>query len=248
MRWGHLVRRSGGGTDRGEKRASYRRGRQLVCLSALLAVGTGTLPSQGAAQLPSIFTFQDDQVGVVPKGFLCDMTGQWKATEWSVQDFQNKRVLRHFGFWEEDPDGVFPVCWVRDSQARDLTLTVRLFAVRPPTGVKNAIHDGAGIVVRLKDQNNYYLMRANPHEKLVRLYRVEKGKRTTLGGKELDIQLEQWHELKLLVSGHTFTLYFDGENLFHLMDRTFEEAGSYGLWSKPNNVTYFDDLTAEVIR
>jgi hypothetical protein len=245
------VRRSNGGTHRGEKRAWYRRDRLVVCLSALVAVflvGTGIFPSHGVAQLSSILTFQDDQVGALPQGFQCGMTGQWKATEWSTQNFQNKSVLRHFGFWEEDPDGIFPVCWVRDSQAKDLTLTVRLFAVRPPTGVKNAIHDGAGIVVRLKDRNNYYLMRANPHEKLVRLYRVENGKRTTLGGKELEIQLERWHELKLQVSGHTFTLYLDGEDLFHLMDPTFEEAGSYGLWSKPNNVTYFDDLTAEVIR
>ncbi|HZA02568.1 MAG TPA: hypothetical protein VE665_09835 [Hyphomicrobiaceae bacterium] len=218
--------------------------------SALLAVslvGMGILPNQGVAQLSSIFTFQDDQIGALPKGFQCGMTGQWKATEWSVLDFQNTRVLGHFGFWEEDPDGVYPVCWVRDSQAKDLTLTVQLFPVRPPTGVKNAIHDGAGIVVRLKDRNNYYLMRAIPHEKLVRFYRVENGKRTTLGGKELEIELERWHELKLRVSGHTFTLFLNGENLFHLMDHTFEEAGSYGLWSKPNNVTYFDDLKVEVI-
>jgi hypothetical protein len=32
------------------------------------------------------------------------------------------------------------------------------------------------------------------------------------------------------------------------MDSTFEEAGSYGLWSKPNNVTYFDDLKAEIVK
>jgi len=175
------------------------------------------------------------------------MTGQWKATEWSVHDFQRMRILAHFGFWEEDPAGVFPVCWVRDAKAKDLTLTVRLFPVRPPAGVKNAIHDGAGIVVRFKDPDNYYLMRAIPHEKLVRLYKVENGKRTTLGGKDLEIALEQWHELKLQVRGKTFTLSFNGEKLFHLMDSTFGEAGSYGLWSKPNNVTFFDDLKAEVV-
>ena len=64
----------------------------------------------------------------------------------------------------------------------------------------------------------------------------------------MDIALERWHELKLQVSGNTFTPFLNGEKLFHVMDSTFEEAGSYGLWSKPNNVTYFDDLKAEVVK
>ena len=219
-----------------------------VALLAIFLTGAGTVLDRPAAQLsPLIVTFEDDQIGALPEGFQCDMTGQWKATEWSVQEFRDMRVLGHFGFWEDDPDGVFPVCWIRDSKAKDLTLTVRLFPVRPPAAVKDAVHDGAGIVVRLKDPNNYYLMRAVPHEMRLRLYKVENGKRTTLGGKDVEIELERWHELRLQVSGSTFTLFFDGEKLFHLMDSTFEEAGSYGLWSKPNNVTYFDDLKAEIV-
>jgi hypothetical protein len=221
--------------------------KSALALLAVFLTGAGMAPNRAAAQALPIVTFEDDRVGTVPKGFQCGMTGQWRATEWSVQDFQGMRVVGHFGFWEEDPDGVFPVCWVTASKAKDLTLTVRLFPVRPPAGVKNAVHDGAGIVVRFKDPDNYYLMRAVPHEKLVRLYKVEQGKRTTLGGKELEIALEHWHELKLQVRGNTFTLFFNGEKLFHLMDSTFAEAGSYGLWSKPNNVTYFDDLKAEVV-
>jgi hypothetical protein len=218
-----------------------------LALMAAFLTGADLVPNRAAAQVSPIVTFEHDQIGALPKGFQCGMTGHWKATEWSVQDFQHMRILGHFGHWQEDPVGVYPVCWVRDSKAKDLTLTVRLFPMRPPAGVKNAVHDGAGIVVRLKDPDNYYLMRAVPHEKLVRLYKVENGKRTTLGGKDVEIPLEQWHELKLQVRGNTFTLFFGGEKLFHLMDSTFGEAGSYGLWSKPNNVTYFDDLKAEVV-
>jgi hypothetical protein len=219
-----------------------------VALLAICLTGAGSVLDQSAAQLsPLTATFEDDRIGTLPEGFQCGMTGQWKATEWSVREFRGTRVLGHFGFWEDDPDGVFPVCWIRDSKARDLTLTVRLFPVRPPPAVKNAVHDGAGIVVRLKDPDNYYLMRAVPHEMRLRLYKVENGKRTTLGGKDVEIELERWHELKLQVNGSTFTLSFNGEKLFHLMDSTFEQAGFYGLWSKPNNVTYFDDLKAEIV-
>ncbi len=168
------------------------------------------------------------------------MTGEWKATEWTV--------LAHIGFWPEDPHAVYPVCWVKNSAAKDLTLSVRLYPLRPPADIKTAIHDGAGIVVRFMDPDNYYLLRAVPHETRVRLYKVQNGKRTTFHGKDLEIELEKWHELKLKAKGYTFTAYFDGDKLFHFMDDTFEHAGAYGLWCKPNNVTYFDDLKAEINR
>jgi hypothetical protein len=35
--------------------------------------------------------------------------------------------------------------------------------------------------------------------------------------------------------------------LFTFKDDTFKDAGAFGLWSKPNNVTYFDDLRASVV-
>lgn len=219
----------------------------VVGLVIGIFTGPNFAPEQSRAQESSQFTFDNDQRGAFPEGFQCGMTGQWKATKWSVVDYKGARVLGHFGYWGEDPDGIYPVCWVKHLKARDLTLTVQLFPVRPPAAIVDAVHDGAGIVVRFKDPNNYYLMRAVPHESRVRLYKVENGQRTTLGGKNLKMKLDQWHELKLKLRGNTFTLFFAGEKLFHLMDRTFDEEGFYGLWSKPNNVTYFDNLTAVVV-
>ncbi len=52
-----------------------------------------------------------------------------------------------------------------------------------------------------KDPNNYYLLRAVPHEQRVRLYKVENGKRTTFTGKNLAIPVDTWHELKLVIQG-----------------------------------------------
>ena len=175
------------------------------------------------------------------------MTGKWQKTLWSIQKVEDNAVLAHVGFWEEDPDGVFPVAWVKDSKARDLRLTVRLFPVHPPASVESAAHDGAGIVVRFKDPDNYYLLRAVPHETRVRFYKVENGKRSTLAGKDIDVPTGQWHELQLTARGTTFTAHFNGEKLFTHEDKTFEKAGAFGLWCKPNNVTYFDDLKADIV-
>jgi hypothetical protein len=193
-----------------------------------------------------VFDFEDDTEMTVPSGFETGMTGDWKATEWSVREVAGNRALAHIGFWNEDPDGVFPVCWVTNSKARDLTLTVRLFPVQPPTEVPNAVHDGAGIVLRFTDPDNYYLLRAVPLETRVRFYKVEHGRRSTLAGRDLEVTVDQWHTLALTARGDVFTAYFDGKELFRHRDRTFPDAGAFGLWSKPNNITYFDDLTAAI--
>ncbi len=76
-----------------------------------------------------------------------------------------------------------------------------------------------------KDPNNYYLLRAVPHEQRVRLYKVENGKRTTFTGKNLAIPVDTWHELKFVVSGNAFTASFNGAELFTFKDDTFKDAG-----------------------
>ncbi len=203
-------------------------------------------PSISEEQRIRTFDFEGYVEGTLLDGFEVGMTGKWKATEWSVRKVSENQVLAHIGFWNEDPDGVFPVCWVRNSNARDLTLTVRLFPVHPPAAIPGAEHDGAGIVLRFKDPDNYYLLRAVPLEKRVRFYKVERGKRSTLAGRNLEVAVDRWHTLALRAQGDVFTAYFDGSELFSHRDRTFRHAGAFGLWSKPNNVTYFDALKAEI--
>ena len=82
----------------------------------------------------------------------------------------------------------------------------------------------------------------------MRFYKVVDGKRHTLTGKNLEVAVDRWHELKLSARGNVFTAYFNGEELFSYNDETFKDAGAFGLWSKPNNVTYFDDLKAEIVQ
>ncbi len=218
-----------------------------------IAVSLAAIVVRGAAAMgdgPRVrfFDFEGSAERTLPDGFRTGMTGRWKSTQWGVRRITGNRVLAHLGFWNEDPDGVFPVCWVMRSRARDLTLSVRIFPVRPPGGIRGAVHDGAGIMARFKDPDNYYLLRAVPHESRVRLYKVENGTRTTLAGVDLEVAAGEWHELALEVRGNRFKAHFDGAELFAHDDDTFKDAGAFGLWSKPNNVTYFDDLRAEIVR
>jgi hypothetical protein len=228
--------------------ASVGYGLIALALFACAPLGGRGRPANSQEPRTRIFGFAEDNENTLPDGFQTGMTGTWKATEWSVRRVEGDKALAHTGFWDEDPDGVFPVCWVKDSRARDLTLTVRLFPVAPPAEIRDAVHDGAGIVVRFRNPDNYYLLRAVPHETRVRFYKVVNGKRSTLAGKDLVVAVDRWHELKLRARGTLFTAYFNGEELFSYEDETFADAGAFGLWSKPNNVTYFDDLKAEIVQ
>ena len=220
---------------------------KALSIVLIVVLGGGGAHSVAWPAAERVYTFEADEENTLPAGFVSGMTGQWKPTEWKVRKVDGNKVLAHIGFWNEDPEAVFPICWVKDAKAKDLAVSVRLYPLRPPAGIKKAIHDGAGIIVRFKDPNNYYLLRAVPHEQRVRLYKVEDGKRTTFTGKNLAIPVDTWHELKLVVSGNAFTASFNGAELFTFKDDTFKDAGAFGLWSKPNNVTYFDDLRASVV-
>jgi hypothetical protein len=79
--------------------------------------------------------------------------------------------------------------------------------------------------VRLKDPDNYYLLRSASPEKRVSFYKVVNGTRSTLTGKNLEVAVEQWYELKLKALGNTFTAYFNGEELFSYKEDTFKEGG-----------------------
>jgi hypothetical protein len=118
-------------SDATKARAADRTGDQEAADPSAQAGGGGR-PAKSQEPRTRIFGFEGDNENTLPEGFQVGMTGTWKATEWSVRRVEGDKALAHIGFWDEDPDDVFPVCWVKDSRALDLTLTVRLFPVAPP--------------------------------------------------------------------------------------------------------------------
>jgi len=100
------------------------------------------------------------------------------------------------------------------------------------------------------DKNNHYIVRANPLEDNVVLYKMEKGKRIDLPlvglGKTYGMQTEPlgkgWNTLSLTVQGEWFTVFLNGKELFKVQDRTFSNPGKVGLWTKSDAMTYFDDF------
>ena len=141
----------------------------------------------------------------------------------------------------------FPLAIVEKANYRDVVLSVRFKAI---SGIRD---QGAGLVWRFRDANNYYIVRANALENNVVLYKVQEGKRISLVpkgtpektyGVKTNVPGNAWNQLSVEVKGNLSTVSLNGQKLFEVEDNTFTEAGKIGLWTKADSVIYFDDFTA----
>src|SRR5262249_10793909 len=116
------------------------------------------------------------------------------------------------------------------------------------------VDQGAGLVWRYKDPNNYYIVRANALENNVVLYKVQNGERVSLlpkgavsnaYGVKHPVPKQTWASLRVDFSGNLFAVSLNGEKLFEVEDSTFANAGKTGLWTKADSVIYFDDFRVE---
>lgn len=188
--------------------------------------------------------FSSDTVGQPPKGFSFGHTaGVGAPGKWVVQQEGTNRVLV-----QADADATrsrFPVAVLSDVKAADVDLSVRF---KPVSG---RVDQAGGLVWRYRDQENYYIVRANALEDNVVLYKVQNGKRTDLPlkgegrtyGKKVEVPGGQWSTLRVVANGPRFEVYLNGSKLYDVEDATFTQAGNVGVWTKADSVTQFDDLT-----
>ena len=188
--------------------------------------------------------FTGDTIGQAPKGFLFGHTAKVGAAgKWVIQQDGGNKVLAQT---DADPTPArFPVAAITDVTAVDVDLSVRF---KPVSG---KVDQAAGLVWRYRDEDNYYIVRANALEDNVVLYKVEKGKRTDLPvkgegrtyGKKAEVPAGKWSTLRVVASGPRHEVYFNGTKLYEVEDSTFSQAGNVGVWTKADSVTQFDDLT-----
>ena len=194
------------------------------------------------------FTFNNYKLGKIPSGWSQYNTGKGKSTDWKIINDQGNKVLAQLS--SDNPNYHFNEIVFDGIKVKNVALTVKL------KGVKGKMDQGGGFVWRFIDADNYYVVRANPLEDNVVLYKVENGKRSDLPligkGKTYGIDVEPlgkgWNTLKLTVINNIFTVYLNNKQIFKVKDETFTNAGKIGLWSKADAVTYFDDLQVKILK
>src|SRR5215217_3666906 len=204
----------------------------------------GNFSNQFGATKPSThlkIDFDDTDAGKTPAEFTADLTGGGGPASWVVQDNDKapsgKRVLAQTS--ADSTDYRFPLCVHKDFSAKDVQVSVQFRAVA------GKVDQAGGLVVRYRDKDNYYVVRANALEDNVRLYHVVNGQRKQFAGASTKVSRGEWHRLTLGVKGSHFQVFFDDKPLFEADDATFKDAGRVGMWTKADSVTRFDDLTVE---
>jgi hypothetical protein len=211
--------------------------RDPALVLALLALGVS--PGAGAADGPVSWSFEKDTAGKAPAGFSFARTGEGKAGRWIVRDEpgapSGKAVLAQVD--TDDTDYRFPLAVADRPEIKDLRLTVKC---KPTEG---KVDQACGLVFRYKDENNYYVTRANALENNVRLYHVRDGRRIQFAGWNGKVAKNTWHQLAVEAKGDQMRVFFDGNRVMEATDGTFAGAGKVGLWTKADSVTLFDDLS-----
>jgi hypothetical protein len=213
--------------------------RSIVSAAAITAViGPG---SAGAAD-PAVVDLTSTRLDRSVKDFTFARTGGGAEGAWAVRDDPSVPSGRVLVQTSEDPtDYRFPLAIHQRILVADVDVTVRFKTV------SGQVDRAGGLVVRLKDPDNYYVVRANALEDNVNLYHVVKGRRQEIHGAPVRVTSDQWHALGLRVERDRFTVSFDGKVLFTATDQTFNQAGSIGLWTKADSVTAFDALTVSAL-
>jgi len=195
--------------------------------ASVLLVGTLTVPLSAEGGEKKVWTFEDDQVGMIAKGFTNEV-GEWK-----VVSAPEGKVLAQTA---KSPNPVFNVALASDTDVKDVDISVRMKAIAGEND------QGGGLIWRAKDAKNYYVARNNPlGAGSYNVYKVVDGKRSMFKGVPLK-RTEGWHTLRVVMTGDHIECYYDGEKYVDVHDSTFPEAGKIGLWSKSDAQTQFDDL------
>ena len=186
-----------------------------------------------------VYNFDSDTPGQLPAKFHSAKTGGGTEEKWSVVADptapSKPNVVAQTS--TDQTDYRFPLLICDEGSFQDLGLSIKFKAV------SGSIDQAGGLVFRLRDPNNYYVVRANALENNYRLYHVVNGRRSQFAGANFKVTSGDWHELRVEVVGNKITCYYDGVKKIEATDGTFKDAGKVGLWTKADSVTYFDGLT-----
>lgn len=213
--------------------------KQVLCVFCLLLFGV-SLSAQ-------TINFDTDETGKAPKDFTTALTGKGEKGVWVVlKDETAPSQANILAQTDMDDTGYrFPLCVYDNYLGKNVDVSVKF---KP---IKGEGDQAAGIVWRYKDEDNYYIVRANALEDNVVLYKIENGNRTDLPlvgkgrtyGEDVEVPANEWSELRVYTKDDLFDVYLNGKKIFSVKDATFTNKGKVGLWTKADSYTVFDDFT-----
>ncbi len=176
-------------------------------------------------------TFKNTEARKLPAGWSSE------ASTWSVVNEGENAALQMNKNGGKD----FNIAVLKSHSYHNIEIVVRIKAI---SGEQD---QGGGLVWRYMDSQNYYIVRANPLEHNIRLYKVVNGNRKQMKSTDITTQTNEWFTIKVKTVNENIECFLNGEKMLTDSDETFPTAGLVGFWSKADAVSVFDDLKIRVL-
>ena len=173
------------------------------------------------------WTFDRDTVGGLPKGATI-FSGHWAVRAEAGTPSPPNALCQT---WSAE----FPALALGETVYADVAIEA---VFKPISGRED---QAAGIIFRIQDKDNYYIVRANALEDNVNAYKYVHGRRILLKGTSVKVVSGKWQALGAEVMGARIRGSLNGHPVIEATDETFK-AGRVGLWTKADSVTCFDNV------
>lgn len=182
------------------------------------------------ASQTGIWTFDKEQSGKLPAGATV-FAGSWAVRAESDAP-SSPNALCQTG------NADYPAISLSDRVYGDVTVATRF---KPVSGNSDR---AAGVIFRIQDKDNYYILRANALEDNVNIYKYVGGWRRAIQESSVKVPSGRWQELRVEVQGSHISGFLNGKLVVEATDDTFK-SGKIGLWTKTDSVTCFDNVRVE---
>lgn len=198
------------------------------------------------------FDFSEAGQGRMPPGWKPVLVGQGKPGDWRLvfddvpplikpntpqaENVTRREVVAQVS---TDPsDERFPLLVYEGDRYADFTARVRVKVV---SGFAEQM---AGLVFRMVDEKNFYVVRASGSGN-VRFYKFVNGQRGAPIGNDVPVRRGEWHDLVISCKGNQIDVQFDGKTAIPTLTDNSHLAGRVGLFTKSDSISYFSDLRME---
>ena len=173
------------------------------------------------------WSFDQDPAGSVPRG-MSVFAGRWAVrAEAGTPSAPNALC--------QTATAEFPALQLSSELHRDMAVSARF---KPISGRED---QAGGVLLRVRDAKNYYIVRANALEGNVVIFKYVDGRRSEIKSGAATVPSGTWQLLRAEAIGTRIRGYLGGTLVVEGEDSTFGEGGA-GLWTKADSVTCFDDV------
>jgi hypothetical protein len=224
------------------------------------------LPAVGLAgwrSFANVWRFRVSAIGVfvLTLGMATGLSSIAQGRPIDLSNLETGEQLQQFAFWRSGQIDLGHWAIVSDAASpgpaiqrsdRDRSVQAAL-AVYTPLSALNAkirmrfkLMDGsmpsAGVVLRVTDPDDYYVVRASGYEQRVSLLHVVHGAAKEVAGVNAEIAEQHWQTLEVAVRDNEFTISLDDRWVLTAFDYSPLMGGQFGIWTERDNVTRFDQI------